>query len=254
MNAICIKKLGDNIVLSGAVVYLAQQHGSIIVCCPEEIFPSVRSLYANYTNILTVPYSRDQFQFMPSGLDYISFCQSDYHNNVIVGGESWVKYMYRKLGVDFKHRYDLCPVADAARHVHQVEWPMGVAMVHDLPSSPVRIFPRYPIEIQRVEDDGSSILRYCCAIEDACELHFMDSSFMNLAECLQPTGGLYIHRYVKPYLSKGAGDCSPRHNWIEVKDPFEDDSHTEDRMKITLRGLVGDEEAEEQYKRLTGRQ
>jgi len=104
--------------------------------------------------------------------------------------------------------------------VYQTPWPEGVSFLHDDRERGIniRLFTN-PVRFQRVFNEKGSMLQYAQAIENAPEIHVIDSSFYHLTECLNPTGKLFLHRYARFYCP-GFHDIPARHKWEIIDDPL----------------------------------
>jgi hypothetical protein len=219
---LCSSRLGDSIILVGAAVALAKRHGGLRYLCLRQYEESIRSFFVG-TDVVVEANSDD-------------LCLDD-RDCIKAGGfaledippmpekESWAEWLYRGLGVDYKERWDLCPLREAAKHVKQAKWP-DAAFLHDDASRGFKIdkFPRYPAAFQRVTDEGGSILQYVNAIENAPEVHCIDSCFWHLSESLKPKGELYLHRYAR-YWRQVWHDVPVRNSWMFVDDEHVSASH-----------------------------
>lgn len=228
--------------MAGAMVYLSMRE-KIGIACTKEMYPSLRSFYVHHPNITVYPnvaitrhvvrpFGRDQIDCditLPDGFrsdDFISHPdEPQFQKQVIQNGESWVKYFYDRIEVPFSARYDLCPIERASELVDQTPWSPDAALVHDYDPYLISGMPLPPFE--RVINTGDSILRYGTAINKARELHCINSSVLNLAECFNPMGRLFYHEYAKHHLPPGQNDCALRHSWKRIKVPVQGKSHEE---------------------------
>jgi hypothetical protein len=230
---ICSNALGDSIVIAGGVTYIAKNFEKVAVVCHEKIFPSVSSFYAT-TNVEVITHKQatereevieaihgtgdfDNFIFMGTWVENLP-------ENF--GRVPWPEWLYYQLEtqcgfpVPYSLRWDNCPIRESAKKLTQTPWPEGYAFMHDDPDRTflIRKFP-HPFAFQKVHNDGKSILHLAQAIEEAPEVHVIDSCFFHLTEALKPKGQLYLHRYAKWY-AKGWNDHVNRYKWNIIEDEY----------------------------------
>lgn len=212
--------LGDLILLSGAIVRLAERHKGLRIYCYFAHETSVRSFFAAYPGIQVVP--------VPRGTDWYGL-PSEHALRPAVDGNilrcgfyaaqgarndiSFPELFYAQLGFDYKTRWTHCPLEEAAQAVLQLETEIPV-FVHDDASrgfhttKGIDSQPAY-----RPSDNGGSILQYVNILRKAKKIHCIDSAFYHLIESLLGiTAELYYHRYSRMYIP-GWFDYPHRYNW-----------------------------------------
>jgi len=220
----CSGALGDTIVIAGAVVVLAQRYGRLRYACLPAYERSVRDVFAlnPEIEILVVRVGevpRIVAEIKPADLILINtpgahLIPPDFDR------ESWASWMYRQVDIPFAERWDSSPVKKAAQLVPQLPWPPGAAFLHDDAERGFAIekFLRYPVIFQRVtKGEAQSLLQYAQAIEQAPEVHCIDSVFVHLTESLEPRGELFLHRYAR-FWRRGWYDIPLRHTWTIIDD------------------------------------
>jgi hypothetical protein len=100
--------------------------------------------------------------------------------------------------------------------VDQLQVPVGeYIFVHDdrergytIDRTRLRGIPVYdPVSVL-----SDTILAFKDVLENAAEIHTIDSVFFHFAESLKPKGKLFIHRYARPY-NKRYNDYKTRYKW-----------------------------------------
>jgi hypothetical protein len=137
----------------------------------------------------------------------------------LIPSQPWMEWIYRDLGIPISERWDSCPISEARKHVPQVQIHEDLAFLHDdiERSFEIQVFP-HPVRYWRVHPAlTQSILSYCDAIENAPEVHVINSSFFHLTESLNPKGKLYLHRYARHY-TPGWEDGPRKHKWNIIND------------------------------------
>jgi hypothetical protein len=220
----CSGALGDTLVIAGAVVVLAGRYGRLRYACLPKYEQSVRDIFATSAQVEILPVRVEEVprivaEVRPEDLILINtpgaaLCPPDFET------ESWATWMYRQVGIPFAERWHSSPVKEAAKLVRQTPWPEGAAFLHDDTERGFRIekFLRYPVTFQRVtKGEAESLLGYAQAIEEAPEVHVIDSVFVHLAESLHPKGSLFLHRYAR-FWRRGWYDIPLRHKWTIIDD------------------------------------
>lgn len=204
--------LGDAIALSGAAVVLAERHGGLIFPCLKKYEVSVRSFFVNHPEI-EVRELESARALWQSDHDCIIALEEQIPARCEIDHYRW---LYQKLGVDYEERWERCPIAKARSHVAQ--WIPGqtflYGFLHEDQSRGFAISesntPDFPIYVPIFTD--RSILTYCMAIENAAEVHVIDSAFFHLTEQLSRRGKLFLHLYARPYYPIW-NDYQTRHKW-----------------------------------------
>lgn len=201
--------LGDHIICNGLVRQKATEWDEVFVHCKARNLEQVQRMF------------QDDPKITP-----IVFDGKTNSQNLLVLRPSWRKHkqpfdkvMYELAGVDFRHKWDSFYVE---RNTDDERWLMkGVyhiqgeyAFVHDDEGRGYEITKGLPdMKIIR-PDIQFGIFDYMGIIEQAKEVHCMDSSFLNLIECSGiKKDGLFFHKYVRIKRNKEHGTPSLKLNW-----------------------------------------
>ena len=207
--------LGDLIVLSGAAVTMAKIHGKLVLTSTSKYKKEFEKIFVDHPEItLDVVLSR-------AG----EFVKSDISENLLLHDEtiSFVntpldefERTYKHFGIPYEHRWSECPIESACSRVEQMAVPdRKYAFVHDDPDR------GYRIDLERLPDltcyhpssfERESILEFKDLLENATEVHVIDSVFFHLVESLKPKGKLFFHRYSRPY-NRRYNDYKTRYKW-----------------------------------------
>ena len=205
--------LGDLIVLSGAAVMLEKIHGSLTLTSTDKYKDEFERIFADYPNIkLDVILTREG-----------QFIKDDISENLLFHDETIslvgtpldeFERTYKHFGIPYEYRWDACPVEKACGKIKQLPVPdYRYAFVHHDQAR------EYSIDRKRLPDipcyyavPGESILSFKDILENASEIHVIDSAFFHLAESLKPQGRLFFHRYARPY-NKRYNDYKTRYKW-----------------------------------------
>jgi hypothetical protein len=207
----CNLGLGDAIALSGAAVVLAERHGGLIFPCVKKYEVSVRSFFVGYPEI-EVRDVATASELWNTDADCIQAAEEQIPPRCEIDHYRW---LYQKLGVDYEERWARCPIRWSRVKVDQIPIPRDkYVFLHDDSNRKFMIddsrVPRfYTLYANPIEE---SILEFCHVIENADEVHVIDSAFFHLTEHLRPKGNLFLHRYARPYYPIW-NDYLTRHQW-----------------------------------------
>ncbi len=217
--------LGDSILVSGAAVELAKQHGKLRVPAYEQYIESVKSFYVNHPEIEVFPVDN------PEGSNWGSppiECFKVIGEPIMCGvyGRkiedvtlSWPETFYQQLGVDFSHRWDSCPLQKAWQHTGPQVLLTPRYFVHDDTERGyviTKLIPKDSIGCFRPAGKvAGSILRFVYAMAQAQEVHVIDSCFYHLCESIDTFGNLYLHRYARgmPAQQMSGGGRTIQHDY-----------------------------------------
>ena len=214
MRVILNQGLGDFIALGGALVHLSRQYPALEVNHQPHYARTLGQIFKGH-NITFVP--PDPWNKRPDG-EYVSIQPHAPFGN----GTDHYTHIYRDmLGLDYSARWTLCPIKDNRFRTEQQLSipPQPYAFIHDDVARRFVIMNSYISSglyiVHPVTPMFESILAYCDWIENAAEVHVMDSSFFHLTEQLDPKGKLFYHRYVRPYTPVWQ-DYATRHEWMVI--------------------------------------
>jgi hypothetical protein len=212
--------LGDLLLLAGAIIRLARRHGGLRIYCYFAHEVSVHSFFAAYPEIQVVPVPRgtswyglpDEHALLPAVDGKILRC-GFYAAQGIRHDISFPELFYAQLGIDFKERWNSCPIEKAAEAVAQLDSDIPV-FVHDDASRGFNIIKGIDSQkVLRPFESGASILQYVNILRKMRKIHCMDSVFYHLIESLLGiTAELYLHRYPRLYIP-GWFDYPKRYPW-----------------------------------------
>lgn len=206
--------MGDEIICNGLVREYCKKYETVGILCLKRNEPSVSFMYRDLTNLrIHVIRSHTQgdrfrllnpFRFGSNHYDSVQFI-GDYDQESGIRNE---RQVYARFGVPIEKKWKSFFVArDKEREdalFIQAALPHSYIFIHD--------YAPYVIDTTRISSslpvfhpdknltDNVFIFDYCTVIERATEIHVIDSSFMNLIECLpysNPDQRLYLHRYAR---------------------------------------------------------
>ena len=124
---------------------------------------------------------------------------------------------FHVYNVPYATRFDYCHLRENSFKVKQIEREhTRYAFVFDDPKRGFVInrnkVAKLPIVTQK-EDYNTSILAYRDIIENAEEVHCIDSSFFHLVNSFRPKGKLFYHKYVRPH----SPEFKMHPEWVRIK-------------------------------------
>lgn len=200
--------LGDVIAMSGLAETLSHQVRVCFSSLPEYAV-SMQSFFIHCPNVEVLDPDDVQFRWR----------DSDAHNRLdpipTVDCDRY-EALYRDMDVPYGNRWSHCPIPRASLDVKQnVVGSDDYIFMHDDPSRGLSInrslLPRCNAYLPGNRLD-ISILVFRDAIENAREVHVIDSCFFHLTEQLNPKGALFFHKYAKP-SHPIFHNYKTKHNW-----------------------------------------
>jgi hypothetical protein len=193
--------LGDHFICNGLVNHLAESNEVVYLACKQASYRTVACLYREKPTITVFPV-RDEFT------DVAAFARRVGAPLLRVGFEHcdrsrFDESFYEQLGIPFIYRYSkfrlpaVIPDEDALRASAPSDRPFRV--VHREASHGryvLRIDSQMPaIDIcgRRVGDGFDNLLAYRRLIEEATEIHCINSSVLHLVDSLDTPGRLFYH-------------------------------------------------------------
>lgn len=185
--------LGDHFICFGLVMELTKGNGSIY--CKEKNLKSVTDLYHG-TNIKLIPIKDDN---EVTKYDYKIGFNSECENETEFGTE-----FYAQAKLDYKIRWKYKPNINRKRYTNKKK--QDIVICDSL---------EHKINIDGYRPTGKeSIFDYIYILENAKEIHVIESSFKQLLEFLKPKGKLFYH-FKK---DKSWRIVPSKHNYIIIND------------------------------------
>jgi len=199
--------LGDHFVCNGLVnyaVFNGPKDTEYFLACKLRNFPTVSNMYADTPNVQVVPFS-------DARADALAFEASKDFDEVIratsTGDPStWEQELYDSVNTPFSARWDYCFLPrnyyrEKTLHDSVVAKDEPFILVHNESSQ-----GRYDLEIDTdfkivtVEKHQTrNLLDYQMLITTAKEIHCVNSSFINLVNCVHTPSKIYLHCEGSPH-------------------------------------------------------
>jgi len=197
--------LGDHIICNGLVREFAKKYDTVSLFCKPQNADSVKDIYSDINVELLL--GDDDF-----ARQFISLNDRDY---LVIGHGQLNEYepfdyqFYKQAGLSFEKRWDnfLIPESEKEKELQElvpliyreIDCSNGYAVVHEderykIDFNKINTLPI--VSIQKLK--GFSLPNWCKVIQNAAEVHVIDSSVMFLVDSLPENGQkLFIHRYAR---------------------------------------------------------
>lgn len=187
--------LGDHIVCNGIIRHYAELYNRVNIYCKPHNEHSVKAMYADDANIKVIALPQKDIESIPK-----------YDNWVIArskadGEYSFDEEMYIKARVPFDHKWTKFQIPRNIDREKELSNKLGIKgnkdfiFIHDKESMPIHI----TTDIATVCPDNLdyAITDYLYILENAKEIHCIDSAFLNLVDCYGIDSDLYFHKSVR---------------------------------------------------------
>jgi len=204
--------LGDHIVCNGLVRHMAETY-DILLLCKQHNLDNVRFMYRDNTNIETHPVSNDY--------EAERFCQQNSISSLrigfAVGGLKfpdcyWDENFYRNAGLPFEYSWSKFYLSP-----NHIEPPAeDYIFIHNIDSTNTdRINYNFiSTDKKKIFTDSSiPFFDYYHIIQNASEIHCIDSSFKHLIDRIPTKGNLFYHKLQFP---KQYDTYNHKKDWIIV--------------------------------------
>jgi len=214
--------LGDQIICNGLVRHYAEIYDRIYLFCKEHYLKNVSTMYKDNPKIRFISMDDNSVKnFMAINPDnnYIVTGHTPEYFKLLVDPETFDLLFYKMLGLDpnfkwnkFYYQRDL-ESEKKVYEAYKLKDGEDFIFIHESPER--KVYKNLNTKIRRIYPDNMSltIFDYLYIIEKAKEVHVMNSSFMNLIDCIQlRNSGLFYHEYSRPGIN-----ASLKLNWTIYK-------------------------------------
>ena len=217
MNILHHLGLGDHILCNGLIRSLP--YDSIVLCCKKHNAPSVAFMFRDMNVTIDT---------IASDADIDKYANSMREPFLKIGykGEGWNvnegrfdSTFYKQAGIDFNNRWEKFHIPrDLTREREFMKQfnvkPHEYIFVHEDVTRGYCI-PNIETDLTIVRPIfgmTNVIFDYCILMQEAAEVHCIDSSFLHIAESIPLSGRVYYHKSVRG--SDGFYDATLRGDWI----------------------------------------
>lgn len=195
--------LGDHFICYGILRHIAEQE-IVTVLCKENNYETVRDMYRD-TNVRAESIESDEqaAKFYPTSkkIGFTSECETE---------EEFGREFYRQAGLPYETRwkYDL-PTTNNQINRGLCQEPECRVIIADSPDYPINIEKG---SFTRITNVGS-MLKWRYLLENAEEIHCIESSVKQFVEFLNPKGKLFLHKF----KDKSWRVVPSKHNWTIIE-------------------------------------
>ena len=189
--------LGDHFICNGLVNLISKKFAKVFLICKESNFATVSCLYKDnqkieVISIKTEPQDVELFARI-NGLKIIQIGFSDFNN------KTFDKSFYSQFGVDFEQRYKSfklpVKIENSDRIYDTLVKETPYCLIHRVCSQ--KIFNlEVNTELPKIFIEPgltNNLLDYIKVIQNASEIHCVDSSVYHLIDSIEVSGKLYFH-------------------------------------------------------------
>ena len=223
--------LGDHILCNGIYRHFSQLRNQVLITVKRNYVGEIRYMLRDCSNVRVIPlplkrswtYTR-LIQLISSPLPIEIVGLGSYGDNFFPKGVRFDQNFYDQAGINFDFRWSKFEVPRNHKRENEIFERLGChsgpyIFVHEDKSR------KFVIDRKRVNSKlrviepvtGSiqfSLFDYRKVLEEASELHLIESSFAAFAESLMLTNKLYAHRYARSHaLNDFRHEFTYRNNW-----------------------------------------
>ena len=210
--------LGDMLAFAGAVFHLCAERPEVVLACKKQYVDTALHLFKDLDNLKLAPIDGDPYEEGAAKLQQFVDLDYDtlplgYHSGQTwrVPEVSWLTSLYRQAGVAASMRYENFPVvipsldADSPEVTTMqscldaagVRRGQDYAFVHDDPDRGYDLKYDGDLPIVRPGQPHRNLFDYALLLQEAAELHVIDSSFAHLADLQNPPCPKFLHTYAR---------------------------------------------------------
>ncbi len=201
--------LGDHFICNGMVRFIADTVSCKRLYLPVKSFNmgTVFQMYSDDQRIIPLPVSSDSdVPLLPEFCNNTPIIRVGFEN---CRPNDWDVSFYDSVGISFDIRWSDFKINRNREAEETLQKSLGLndgtpyIVVHDTGSiGKFRIQIPSDIKVVRVEKKTTSLLDWCGVIENAQEVHCVDSSVIHLAQCLKIKHGVFHNIRTKSTLFK----------------------------------------------------
>jgi len=218
--------MGDMISCNGITRFYAEKYERVYVFCKPKYAKNVLWMYRDNLNIHVLPMEDNQvrlFMNINPLNEYLIIGHEKLHEELRQDPKGrFDQVFYKMAGVPFddkwnRFHYERIPEMEKDVYYNKLGLKdhSEFIFVHDDRERPIP-WDKLPQEIRIIRPDRQdiSIFDFLYTIEKAKEVHCIDSSFLNLIDCIQlRQENLYFHKYVKIHLVGEGGTPTTKLPW-----------------------------------------
>lgn len=208
--------MGDHILCNGLIRYLSKRHDKIYLITKNNILHHIKRMYQDSNNIELLPFDSDAGFYLEPGFNELkkNFLNLRYVHFMI---DEYDKKPYKMANVPFEERWKSWYIDRnnlGVGMINKMNLPDRYCLIHRTCSQcsyDIHIETKLPvIEVNKMNDENT-LFDWIPVIENATEIHVIDSVFLHLADSLDISGKrLYYHMNREPgikFTFKNKWEC-----------------------------------------------
>lgn len=216
--------LGDMILCNGLVRNICKKFNKVATFVKPEYYSSIAFMYRDLLNLEVIPIPETNIDEYLLKVPVENKITIGFHNiEKLLSMYRFDECFYRQVGLNFQRRWsDFYLNRDKKREeeimAHFKLKKNEYIFIHDDRGRGYNLQPGLlPTNIQHFRPDIAikNIFDYCTVIENAKEVHVMDSSFKHIVDSLDMENSLFYHIYVRGASNINVSNC--RQNWHQYK-------------------------------------
>jgi hypothetical protein len=195
--------LGDAIATAAIIAKLAKENDIVEIPCWEHNDVSVTSLFVDFPNVIVKLFSSET-DLLAWGQD-ADLKLGHYGESPKLPQEDFVQWFYRQANFNLLHKNQHCPINNRISLSHYEEIPdyllrAEIVLYHD-DNNRGFIIPRKShgqslvVSVSKTE---GTVLVWTDLLQQAAEIHCIDSALIHLVECTHTKAKLHYHKYARP--------------------------------------------------------
>ena len=212
--------LGDHIILNGFVRHVASTYDRTWVFAkPGNNTRNVKRMYRDNPNIHVIPLgdagARDHIRMFPGNKYMVVGHTPDFFKLIDdpSNGKNFDELFFEQYDIPFEYKWskfylhrDMDREKEVFHDILGLKDDSQYIFLHESPDRPItREIPK-DIQVIRPDNKEVGIFDYLYTIHKSQQIHVMNSSFMNLIDCIElRTQHLYYHEYSRPNINTTLG-------------------------------------------------
>jgi len=200
--------LGDSLICNGMVNEFTREYDAVFIFCKSIYNSTISGMYCSNPKVRIIPVENDTvaFKFIEDNKSFftdikiIGFNYLNPNSNL-----KFEEQFYHQAGIEFDKKWNSFKIGRNYQKEKSLQKEITsnskYLFVHDDPQRDMKISSHYLQKGEIIKADikySDNILDFCVTIEEAQEIHVIDSCFMFLIDCLNYTNKdqkLFVHRY-----------------------------------------------------------
>ena len=213
--------LGDIIICNGLIREVCKKYTNVSIFCKPEYYESINFMLRDIQNLTIIrgndSYAQEYLKSIPDSKKYFLG-----HTSIksFIAKNTFDECFYKQIGLNFLKRWESFYLERDKQQEDELYNSLVLkqpyAFIHDDHSRGFYISEKY-IDTSLVKfrpKQIDNIFLYCKILENATEIHCMDSSFKHLIDSLDIKSKLFYHLYVRGITNQNYAQS--KHFWTKI--------------------------------------